>query len=745
MKPDGGQKLRPFDLSRRDVFSVKSGVLNGNLFLHTLPESKYDVSHAQITRVDPIQTASFARMSENYEYYFVPYSQIFQGFERLYYERGDVQRNNVNSNLFDPVGQSSFVPRFDYHSVVYRLGAFFIASRFYQKMHESAPDAAELFLRNRRVQYNPNALQGELFPFDVHGEICIDEMLKLFDMAGYGNLYSVFNSLLSPFFGFDLPSYLRPEDELVSPDSDKDIAAANINRAFASSLATYFGCSYLWSNNAPTFHSTYDDIISYMYDLFAVMPVTNTDTASYRLVPRWTLSSVYSNLVQTLQTMVVSFSSSGGVAEYADFLDALENQGRTPNILNLAAYVKVFADIYRNTQFDNQNYSSLFNFDYVTNDDLSLLSTNKVLNMLIPRFRQYKKDVFTGVFPNAQFGSVAISGLSNPTIISISDVDSAETSTSPQPVRVSFNANNKGKAYVAQGSNYYFDWDINTGVSALAIRQALSLQRYKERILRAGNRIQALQAAVFGDRSRFIENNYVQFIGAEHNMIDLNTVAATSDAGQSEVGQLGANGVGTHVGKCFEFHSHDFGVIVGIYYILPESEYEANSIDPMLTKTETNDFYKPDFMNLGLSPVFNYNFSIFTSFDDSVLGYLANYWEYKTSIDRVHGNFYGSLPFIQTTSQETQYFGPGLVYARLGFSSADAFSRGSNAYYVTPRKASAFAQSLMLSNLYVNPHDLDSIFYVNSDFTLETDQFKVNCNHEIKALLPMSVVGLPEY
>ena len=123
MKPDGGQKLRPFDLSRRDVFSVKSGVLNGNLFLHTLPESKYDVSHAQITRVDPIQTASFARMSENYEYYFVPYSQIFQGFERLYYERGDVQRNNVNSNLFDPVGQSSFVPRFDYHSVVYRLGA----------------------------------------------------------------------------------------------------------------------------------------------------------------------------------------------------------------------------------------------------------------------------------------------------------------------------------------------------------------------------------------------------------------------------------------------------------------------------------------------------------------------------------------------------------------------------------------------------------------------------------------------
>lgn len=703
------------------------------LSLHTLPESKYDVSHAQITRTDAIQTASFARMSENYEYYFVPYSQLFQGFERLYYERGDVQRNSANSQMFAEVGNSSYVPRFDYESVVFYLAKYFVVSRLYRLMETSNKRSAEKWLFSYHDSYNPSSISSSLLPFDVHGEICIDEMLKLFDMAGYGNLFGTFNSLISPFFGFDLPSYF------ISPASSSaaDIATAlnTLNKAFATSLAEYFGCVMTWNSttNVPTFSSQYSNVVGAFYDAFHAVSVTSV-TGVVSVVPAWSDISTIPNITTWITTFTSVFMSESGATELYDFLgqDSLE---RYPSVLTLAAYVKVFSDIYRNTQFDTVNYSSLFNFDYVTTDVLASVSDDKVLALLLPRFRQYKKDVFTGVFPNAQFGSVAVSSLQSPSEIFMTDLNSSGSvnvqisgATSSTPYRLQANT-----------AGYPHSFDIKSGVSALAIRQALSLQRYKERILRAGNRLTALQNAVFGDRSRFLENNYVQFIGAEHNMIDFNAVAATSDAGQSEVGQLGGHGVGTHVGKCFEFHSHDFGIIVGIYYILPESEYENYMIDPQNTKTESNDFYKPDFMNLGLSPVFNYNFNVLDGYSDSVLGYLANYWEYKTSIDKVHGNFYSSYP----TSDYFRHSGDTDGLPK--FEAAQAFSRGQNSYYVTPRSATAFSQALMLGNLYVNPHDIDCIFYVNSDFTLDSDQFKCNCNHEIKALLPMSVVGLPEY
>lgn len=718
LKPDGRNQLRPFDLSHRDIFSVKSGVLNVNLIQHTIPESQYDVSHAQITRVDPVQTAAFARMSENYEYYFVPYSQIFHDFERMYYERGDVQRNYGNLAPGSDYQGSPYVPTFGYSQVMAKLADFYVASRVWLYARVQDPvylDDIKGQLAANFQKYNPN---NWIMPFDVHGEICIDEMIKLFDMLGYGNLYPLFSSLFDPFFDVTL----APITDVITTD---DVTAYNLE--FKTRLEKHFGY-----NVSGAAYVNYPGFANALYDNFKLTTTGAADT----VVPAYslnglTLRSIFDALANTFQEYLVS----NGDGEYSSFLIRTQDlQDYRPNILALASYVKVFADIYRNTQYDLDNYAALFNFDYVQDSLNAQVATNTVLMMLTPRFRQYKKDLFTGTFPNAQFGSVAVSSLQNPVNI----VARVYNTTSRQTVSVS-SSDGKVMNQVDSGT-FNRDFDINSGVSALAIRQALSLQRYKERILRAGNRLTALQNAVFGDKSRFIEDAYVQFIGAEKNQIDFNSVAATSDAGTSEVGQLGANAVGTHVGKAFKFHSHDFGILIGIYYVLPESEYEAYMIDPQNQKFETNDYYKPDFMNLGLSPVWNYdyNFLIHTQqVGDVVLGYLANYWEYKTNIDKVHGNFYGSLPFERLSG--------GSLDAIPNLPTAMSRMRGQNSYYVTPRDSRDLNDGMNIGVLYVSPHDIDSIFYVDSDFTLNTDQFKVNCNHEIRALLPMSVVGLPEY
>lgn len=739
LKPQGGQKLRPFDLSRRDCFSVKSGVLNVNFVQHTLPESKYEVNHAQITRVDAIQTAPFARMSENYEYYFVPYSQIFHDFERLYYERGEQQRNYENADFSSEASMSLYVPTFDYSEVVEKLMRWFYCSRLYLKAHEQFPEAAENRLSAFYDTQDLSRLDSNgYFPLDIHGEICVDEMIKLFDNLGYGNIYPICNSMLQSLFDWQVPL-------IVSVDKDIDkIAYINVaNLQFAQSLVSCFNSTTFTESSSSAVHTfSFNGIYEhYCEDLFNVFSLMLDD--SVNIVPVW-----YDNFdafVFMVNLMADVFDNEDFEFAYvSSYLQDIGTADWRPSIIALAAYQKVFSDIYRNTQFDTAFYASLFNFDYIVDSGDSIVGSNRVLGALMPRFRQYKKDMFTGVFPNAQFGSVAVSGLNDNFVLQATNNPSGSIMTSKGSLFdgkiVRTTASSASGA--SSTNSTVLTWKADAGISALAIRQALSLQRYKERILRAGNRITALQNAVFGDKSRFIEDEYVQFIGAERNNIDFNAVAATSDAGNSEVGQLGSNGVGTHVGKAFEFHSHDFGIILGIYYILPESEYESFMIDPMNTKSETNDFYKPDFMNLGLSPVYNYQFNSvgYDGIDgDSVLGYLANYWEYKTAIDKVHGSFYGSLP----QKSRIGMLGPSLGLPDV--SNIRSYYRGQNAYYVTPRSSQSFRQNLTLGNLYVNPHDIDPIFYVNSNFTLITDQFKVNCNHDVKALLPMSVIGLPDY
>lgn len=475
LKPQGGQRLSAFDLSRRDIFSAKSGVLNVNFVQHTIPESKYEVNHAQITRVDAVQTAPFARMSENYEYYFVPYSQIFHDFERLYYGRGDNQRNPFNDDYGSPTQISNFVPCFNYYEVVLMLCREFIRSRLI--LHCDEQDSVRsLALRS---MFNQQSFSSVLH-FDVHGEIAIDEMLKLFDNLGYGNVYSVFNSLISPLLSFSTPSF----DSTKVDASEAEFVGAQYNMNLTISLFENFGISYsddliisAFDDGEPSNISLdsfvvgsvpefYIGLVQKLFEYFAIAEFPDGSTVA----PVW-----FSDVVDVTESYINTVTNHL-IADYnllQCFFDSIYE--RYPSVLNLAAYVKVFADIYRNTQFDLSNYESLFNFDYIVDDGDSVIDSRKFLNMLVPRFRQYKKDIFTGFYPNAQFGSVAVSSLNNPSIIQASGQHSS-TSVFVDTLTGDLKHYTTGQ----QTSN---QWNLVSGVSALAIRQALSLQRYKERIL----------------------------------------------------------------------------------------------------------------------------------------------------------------------------------------------------------------------------------------------------------------------
>ena len=113
--------------------------------------------------------------------------------------------------------------------------------------------------------------------------------------------------------------------------------------------------------------------------------------------------------------------------------------------------------------------------------------------------------------------------------------------------------------------------------------------------------------------------------------------------------------------------------------------------------------------------------SIYNQFSGSttqVIGYGPRYWNYKSALDKVHGEF---------------------NYRREG--TADS---GTLYDWAIPRRDLTDNNNLpTLGAYYINPHVLDSIFAVEANDNESTDQFIVNAYFDIKAIRPMSVIGLP--
>lgn len=105
VKPSTDLSRNPFDLSRRDIFSAKPGMLLPVMCVDTVPNDYFEVSAASLIKTMPVRTDAFARMKGNFEFYFVRYSDLWPQWHSFI-----TQRNLPTSSYHRG---SSFVPYFD--------------------------------------------------------------------------------------------------------------------------------------------------------------------------------------------------------------------------------------------------------------------------------------------------------------------------------------------------------------------------------------------------------------------------------------------------------------------------------------------------------------------------------------------------------------------------------------------------------------------------------------------------------
>lgn len=426
------------------------------------------------------------------------------------------------------------------------------------------------------------------------------------------------------------------------------------------------------------------------------------------------------------------------------------------------AYQKIWADYYRNPWFDLDPDPWNFNLDDLacTTDGGANISfvraaaneddnyAPELAGIFKMRYRQWKRDYFTGLFPDKQFGDVAqilgttnfslggslTQGPQNLQIIGLND--------SPYPNLQAGDVTIGGQS----SADNMYPTKLTGGISALDVRRAELLQVWKEKTLRAGSRTNAQQVAHFGVSSHYIPKDHVQHLGGYSEVISINEVVSTSldktglsDTDLDGLGELGGKATSLGRGDKIRFKAHDDGIIMAIFSILPESEYSAFGLSPEHTRIDPFDYFTPAFQNLGFQAVNRANLDVmhvgFASNErnmNQILGYAPPYYDMKIGIDKVHGEFIPSFSLATAANLPRPW------------ANEDSTRGGSlQAFDCARRDATPLVGTLPF--YYVNPNVVDSVFAVNADSFEDTDEFFVNFFLDIKAVRPMSVLGLPNF
>lgn len=155
IKPSAKLPRNGFDLSQRHVFSCKAGQLLPVLSLECVPGDHHEINVLEMARMVNIHTDAFARVKQNFEFYFVPYSQLFSGF------------NDVILEKHQP----------------------------FSSLMESADPVAEP--RNAVPYINVEQLLTSLLElresYDMHGFDSYENALRLLDLLGYGFFRNIAN------------------------------------------------------------------------------------------------------------------------------------------------------------------------------------------------------------------------------------------------------------------------------------------------------------------------------------------------------------------------------------------------------------------------------------------------------------------------------------------------------------------------------------------------------------------------
>lgn len=374
------------------------------------------------------------------------------------------------------------------------------------------------------------------------------------------------------------------------------------------------------------------------------------------------------------------------------------------NIFGFLAYQKIYADYYRDSQWERVSPST-FNVDYMdgaTNDNsiepyLNGDSSSDIItnyNLFDLRYCNWQKDLFHGLVPHQQYGTSAV--------VQTSD------------------------AVVGSPSEF----------SILVLRQAEFLQKWKE-ITQSGNKdfkdqIEKHWNVSVGDGF----SELCTYLGGISSSLDINEVVNSNITGDNAA-DIAGKGTGVANGYINFNAGGKYGVIMCIYHCLPMLDYTADLLESAFTKVNAADYAIPEFDRIGMeavplakmiNPLKTDGGLNFTPFASLILGYAPRYIDYKTSVDSSIGGFRDTLK--------------NWVISYSNASICNQLSPSSPSGPVLPGPEPSVAP-MNYTFFKVNPNCLNPLFAVAVNSEISTDNFLCSSFFDIKVVRNLDTDGLP--
>ena len=307
---------------------------------------------------------------------------------------------------------------------------------------------------------------------------------------------------------------------------------------------------------------------------------------------------------------------------------------QTVNMLPILAYQKIYFDFFSNSQWE-KHLAYAYNVDYWQGSSYVTLSAD----MLKMRYANYPKDYFMGILPSSQYGSVAVL----PGVLSPFDSSSrvyAYTSGTGSVGSI-LNASSSSAVTVNNTSASARYATLNSDLSALSIRAAEYLQRWKEVVQFSSKDYSDQMAAQFGIKAPEHMGNHAHYIGGWSNVININEVVNTNLDTDTSQASIAGKGISSQSGHTITYDcGAEHQVIMCVYHAVPLLDWNLTGQNPQLTVTSITDFPQPAFDQLGMQsvPALNLHNNPGRSVSGSI-GYNLRYWQWKSSIDTVHAAF----------------------------------------------------------------------------------------------------------
>lgn len=444
-------------------------------------------------------------------------------------------------------------------------------------------------------------------------------------------------------------------------------------------------------------------------------------------------------------------------------------------------------------------------YDVLTSRDVT--TTTFIIQCCQLRYVQHKKDWLTAAMPGTQYGVVSAVPLKSDLVVGLTGsvgsdwnkwTQSTGESTGGDSVVISGGSSpwSLGTATTSLIEHTHNVGSVEATLPAnsslfdvLQLVEAQAMQKWRQKSMMAGNKTRNQYMAHHGVVPKDLFDYTPDFIGSVDNTINVSSIEALADTavseGSSNLGQLAGRGRGRSDTRTFKLHSDTYGVLLILRSIVPENTYSSYGMDLNNTEIFYSDFFQDEFQNLGLRVVPKYAMDVLMSssvpgsnvsgdtpdeglnyFPDAVgvRGFAPAYFYKKQRLSKAHGFFNPSRLRIEKYTGTDDPSLDGVYFPdtenEFGYNDMQSFVSVMSDYnsYIRvvlirdskddPYRISELEfvpQDNDVSQLYVSPAMVNSLFAFDANDSQLTDEF-IHWTYTIcNSYTPMSPLGLPQF